>query len=214
VSFPVAVRGYDRKAVEAYVKRVNRVIAELEVSRSPQAAVRHAVDRVTEQTKSILQQARESAEKINATAREEGEQILAGAKKEAADLVVNASTDADRIKAEADQLLADTNAEAAQIRERAQTDAAEHRQRVEEEIASLQDEAGSRMRDLEADTEAVWNQRQELLDDMHGVADRLEEAARAAAARVSRQADGDEAAAEADAGDEEATVVSPPASSS
>ena len=27
VSFPVAMRGYDRDAVEAYVKRVNRVIA-------------------------------------------------------------------------------------------------------------------------------------------------------------------------------------------
>src|ERR687887_438235 len=28
-SFPVAVRGYDRAAVESYVKRANRVIAEL-----------------------------------------------------------------------------------------------------------------------------------------------------------------------------------------
>src|SRR5436190_720178 len=87
VSFPVSVRGYDRKAVEAYIQRVNRVIAELEVSRSPQAAVRHAVDRVSEQTKGILQQARESAEQITTAAREEAEEILAGAKAEAAELV-------------------------------------------------------------------------------------------------------------------------------
>ena len=42
VSFPASVRGYDRAAVDAYVKRVNRAIAELEVGRSPHAAVRHA----------------------------------------------------------------------------------------------------------------------------------------------------------------------------
>jgi DivIVA domain-containing protein len=50
VSFPTG-RGYDRQAVDAYVNQVNRLIAELEVSRSPQAAVRHALDRVGQQTK-------------------------------------------------------------------------------------------------------------------------------------------------------------------
>src|SRR5205823_3153632 len=59
VAFPAAMRGYDRDAVDAYVRRVNRVIAELEVTRSPQAAVRHAVERVGEQTKTILDEARE-----------------------------------------------------------------------------------------------------------------------------------------------------------
>jgi len=44
VSFPVAVRGYERGAVDAYIRRVNRVIAELKVSASPTAAVRHALD--------------------------------------------------------------------------------------------------------------------------------------------------------------------------
>src|ERR671930_359396 len=106
VSFPVSVRGYDRRAVDAYVQRVNRVIAELEVSRSPQAAVRHAVERVSEQTKGILQQARESGEQITAAARDEAEQIIATAKAEAADLVVNASAEADRLGAEAEEVLA------------------------------------------------------------------------------------------------------------
>lgn len=44
VSFPVSVRGYDRRAVDAYVKRANRVIAEVKVSASPSAAERHALD--------------------------------------------------------------------------------------------------------------------------------------------------------------------------
>src|SRR5262245_21291924 len=82
-SFPHSVRGYDRNAVDDYVRNVNRVIAELEVSRSPQAAVRHAVERVSEQTKTILQEARESAEKITDTAQEEADQIMADAKAKA-----------------------------------------------------------------------------------------------------------------------------------
>src|SRR5919197_1235150 len=123
VSFPHAVRGYDRHAVDAYVHRVNRVIAELEVSRSPQAAVRHAVERVSEQTKGILQQARESGEQITAAARDEAEQIIATAKAEAADLVVNASAEADRLGAEAEEVLANARAEANDIVARANAEA-------------------------------------------------------------------------------------------
>jgi DivIVA domain-containing protein len=183
VSFPVAVRGYDRRAVDAHIQRVNRVIAELEVSRSPKAAVRAAVDRVSEQTKGILQQARESAEQITAAAREEAEQVIAAAKAEAAELVVNASTDADRARAEAEQTVADARSSAAEIVARSEADAAERLRRSEEEIAALQEEAEARMRELQADTEAVWTQRRELLGDIDGMATRLQEAAAAAAAR-------------------------------
>jgi len=187
VSFPVAVRGYDRRAVEAYIHRVNRVIAELEVSRSPQAAVRHAVERVSEQTKGILQQARESAEQITATAREEAEQIVAAAKARAADLVVNADAHADGVKAEAEQALAEARAEADQVLAHAQAEAAEHQRQTKAEIAALQEEAEARMRELQADTEAVWEERRRLLGDIHGMADRLQEAAATAAARFPPQ---------------------------
>jgi DivIVA domain-containing protein len=183
VSFPVSVRGYDRRAVEVYVQRVNRVIAELEVTRSPQAAVRHAVDRVSEQTKGILQQARESAEQITDAAREEAGQIIGTAKTEAAELVVNASTEADRAKAEAEQTVAEARFAAADIVARAEAEAAERLRRSEEEIAALQEEADARMRELQADTEAVWAHRRELLGDIDGMATRLQEAAAAAAAR-------------------------------
>jgi DivIVA domain-containing protein len=196
--FAVSVRGYDRHAVDAYIQRVNRVVAELEVRGSPQAAVRHAVDRVTEQTKGILQQARESAEQITAAAHEEADRIMAGAKAEAADLVVNASTDADRARAEAEQLVASARAEADQINarakaeaektvERANEEAAERRQATREELTALQEEAEARLRELQADTEAVWNERSQVLGDIHGMAARLEEAAGAAAARLSRE---------------------------
>src|SRR5947209_19410493 len=38
--FPVALRGYDRGAVDRYVEHVNRLLAELEISSSPESAVR------------------------------------------------------------------------------------------------------------------------------------------------------------------------------
>ena len=127
VAFPVSVRGYDRKAVEVYVRRVNRVIAELEVTRSPQAAVRHAVERVSEQTKSILDEARGSAEKIMATAQAEAEEIVAQAKAKAADLVVAASTEADRVRAESEELVARSTAQAAEVVAQAKANAEELR---------------------------------------------------------------------------------------
>ena len=96
VSFPGSVRGYDRDAVDEYVKAVNQVIAELEISSSPRAAVRHALEQVGEQTSGILQRAREAAEEITASARQEADELLERAKAEAAEIVVNASTAADR----------------------------------------------------------------------------------------------------------------------
>ena len=40
------------------------------------------------------------------------------------------------------------------------------------------------MRALQADTKAVWNERDELLEEIQGMAGRLQDAAREAAARV------------------------------
>ena len=77
-SFPAAVRGYDRRAVDAYIQNINRVVAELQVSGSPAAAVRQALDRVGEQTSGILRRARETAEEITRTAGEEEEPTVAG----------------------------------------------------------------------------------------------------------------------------------------
>src|SRR5919206_846373 len=115
VQFPVSVRGYDRDAVDAFVKRVNRVIAELEISRSPQAAVRHALDRVGKQTVAVLQEARESADKLLEAARDEADAEKDRAKAEAAKLVVNASDEADRTKGEASAGLETAKAQAADI---------------------------------------------------------------------------------------------------
>jgi DivIVA domain-containing protein len=186
VTFPVGVRGYDRKAVEAYVKRVNRVIAELEVTQSPQAAVRHAVERVEEQTRSVLEEARNSAEKIAATAQAEADEIVAQAKAKAADLVVSASTESDRIRAESEERIAQAKAQAERIVAEAKANAEQHRQEVEADIAKRREEAGARLKELEADTGSLWDRRHELLSDIDRMADQLHEAAREAAGRLAR----------------------------
>src|SRR5206468_4081137 len=68
VSFGSAIGGYNRNDVDSYVERVNRLIAELEISRSPEKAVQLALERVGEQTAGILQDAQEAAEKLTAAA--------------------------------------------------------------------------------------------------------------------------------------------------
>src|SRR5207247_2371699 len=83
----------DRQAVDAYIKRVNRVIAELEVRRSPPAAVRHALEQAEEKAQGLLRAAREAGEEITTSAQREAEQNTANAKREAAELLVNTSAD-------------------------------------------------------------------------------------------------------------------------
>ena len=86
--FPVRRRGYDREAVDAYVMRVNTLVAELEANRSPEAAVKRALDRVGEQTSGILQRANEAAEEITARSRAQAYDRLEAAEREAR-LVLN-----------------------------------------------------------------------------------------------------------------------------
>jgi DivIVA domain-containing protein len=206
--FAVSVRGYDRTAVDAYRKRVNRAIAELKVSASPPAAVRHALEQAGQQVHGLLQSARETAEEITASARREAEESTARAKAEAVDLVVNASAEADRArdeaaeliasartdaeavvakaKVEGDEVRASATAEAESISARSRTEADERLQQLEEKLALLQDEAETRMGAIQADTEEVWEERRRLLDDLRGLGGRLVELADAAAARLPR----------------------------
>jgi DivIVA domain-containing protein len=225
VSFPVSVRGYDRGAVDAYVKRVNRVIAELKVRGSPPAAVRHALEQAEEKVQGLLRAAREAAAEITASAQREGEESSGRAKAEAAELIVHTSDEADRVraeadefvakaraeadgtvaraKAEADEMLAEASAEAQSTVARAEADADERRQLLEEELAALRQEAEARMREIEADTEAVWTKRDELLDGIGRTAGGLVDLANAAAAAFQRQSAGpEEEMLEAEAGAE------------
>lgn len=183
VSFPVSARGYDRRSVDAYVIRVNRLIAELEATRSPGAVVRHAFEEAKEQTDGIIRQAREMAAEITSSASNEATEITARARAEAADIVVNADAEADRARAAADAYVANAAGEAKEILAGSEKQSAERFERSKEEIAELWEEAETWLRELRAESGALWGERRALLDDVHEIAARLEEAARTAAAR-------------------------------
>ncbi len=112
--FPVVLRGYDRMAVDAFVKRMAQLVAELHATSSPEGAVRRALERVGGEVSSILQRAHETADEISAKSRSEAEDRLAAARREAEELVRGAErhvreldADVDRIWAERDRIVAD-----------------------------------------------------------------------------------------------------------
>jgi len=81
--FPVALRGYDRAAVDAYVGEVAQLVAELEATQLPETVVERALDDVGEQTSSILKRAHEAAEEIASRSRSQAEGRLDSAEREA-----------------------------------------------------------------------------------------------------------------------------------
>ena len=178
-SFAASVRGYDRREVDRYVERVNRLIAELQVSGSPKAAVRHALERVGEQTSGILQRARETAEEITTGAREEAEEttararaeaeeIVADARREASDRLADARAEADDVvaaaQARAEEMLTKARDEADSAIARARIDAEGRVRRAEDEVAALQEQATARMQELQADIAAISDERRRILD--------------------------------------------------
>ncbi|HEV3478399.1 MAG TPA: hypothetical protein VG144_03010, partial [Gaiellaceae bacterium] len=106
------------------------------------------------------------------------------AKAEAAEIVVNAGTEAERARAEAAQVVARAAAEAAEIIAEAKAEADRMLAEAREEVTTLREEGEVRLRELRADMARTWAERRDLLDDVRGIASRLEQAASRAAARV------------------------------
>jgi cell division septum initiation protein DivIVA len=160
--FPTALRGYDRVAVDEYVRQTRQLVAELQATRSPEAAVRRALERVGEQISGILQRAHETAEQITAQSRSEAEDRLEQARLEALHI----------------------------------TSAAEQQ-----------------VRDLDADTDRIWLERQRIVADAEDLARQLEALAKSAGERFPADAEAaaatvglDAAGADA-AGDEEDVIA-------
>jgi uncharacterized protein with HEPN domain len=105
--FPIAFRGYDRLAVDAYVKKTSQLVAELQSTRSPEAAVRRALERVGEQISGILQRAHETAEQITTQSRREAEDRLVVARREAAQIAAAGEQRVKDLDAETDRIWAE-----------------------------------------------------------------------------------------------------------
>jgi cell division septum initiation protein DivIVA len=136
--FATALRGYDRVAVDEYVRQTRRLVAELQATRSPEAAVRRALERVGEQISGILQRAHETAEQITAQSRTEAEDRL---------------------------------------------------QQARVEAAQIADAAEQRVRDLDADTDRIWLERERIVADAEDLAGQLVTLAKTAAERFSPDAE-------------------------
>jgi DivIVA domain-containing protein len=170
VSFAVSLRGYDRDAVDDYVARVKNLISELEAARSPEAAVRHALEQVAEQTSRVLESAGKTAEEIGLNARRQAEETTASAESKAAEIRAQAQK-------ESEELLGRSKTEAETLLSQARTEAAEERQRAEEEISARWREAEERMHRLRSDTDSVRDERRKLVEDVREIAARVEAAA-------------------------------------
>jgi DivIVA domain-containing protein len=120
VEFPTALRGYDRIAVDAYVHKTSQLVAELQATRSPDAAIRRALERVGEEVSGILQRAHETAERITSQSRSEAEDRLEAARLEAAQIVSSAEERVRELDAETDRIWAERHRIVEDTRELAQ----------------------------------------------------------------------------------------------
>jgi DivIVA domain-containing protein len=112
--FPTAMRGYDREAVDEYVRDTERLVAELQAVRSPESAVRRALTRAGSQISGVLRRAHETAAEITAKSRSEAEDRLERARAEADELLETAErrvrdldADTDRIWLDRQRIMAD-----------------------------------------------------------------------------------------------------------
>jgi cell division initiation protein len=115
VQFPTAMRGYDRAAVDAYVSRVNRLLAELQITAAPESAIRHALDEVADETRGLLERAHETAEEITRRSRAQADDRVQRAEGEGDEVRKAADDYAREIRAVADKQLHALQADADRI---------------------------------------------------------------------------------------------------
>lgn len=120
-SFAVVMRGYDRNAVDEFVREVVEPVGELEGRQSHESVIQRALEEVGEETAGILQRAHETADEIAARSRAQAEGRLQRAEREADMLRAQAN-------AYSEQLVVDTRL------------LWEERQRLIEDIRQLADE--------------------------------------------------------------------------
>jgi cell division septum initiation protein DivIVA len=116
--FPLAPFGYNRTAVDEQLARLERELDELRSKREPLGSITDELERIGEQTASILVVAHDQAHQTTRMAQEQ-----------------------------ADRCVADAAANA----------------------VAMTEDAKQRLRDLDNETDAIWRERERLLEDVRGV---------------------------------------------
>jgi DivIVA domain-containing protein len=104
VSFPLALRGYERTAVDRHLSQLAELVSELEARQLRENVVQRALDEVGEQTSSILQRAHETADEMAAQSRAQAEGRIQRAEREAAITRREADSYAEQIAEDTRQL--------------------------------------------------------------------------------------------------------------
>jgi DivIVA domain-containing protein len=82
-SFPLAVRGYDRRAVDEFLDELRALVNNLEAHQTREGVVQKALDELGEETAGILQRAHETADEIATRSRAQADGRLQRAEREA-----------------------------------------------------------------------------------------------------------------------------------
>lgn len=98
--FPLALRGYDRAAVDAWREEIAAMVEHLEQQAPRDTAVKRALDEVGQETAAILQHAHEAAEEIEARSRSQADGRLQRAEREAEEAIGEAEGRAARLEAD------------------------------------------------------------------------------------------------------------------
>ena len=174
VEFPIALRGYSREAVDAYVGYVNQVVHELRMNRSPRSAIRKALDRAGGQAGELLRDARTQADAILASAQCEADTVREHAREEALDTMLRAGSDADATRAagaaDAERLREEGRRDLEAARARMNQELGEHRARiaaVNAERAAAVETAHALAARLQALSDAPQSAPGELTDALH-----------------------------------------------
>jgi cell division septum initiation protein DivIVA len=102
--FPLVIRGYDRRMVEEHVELLTGRLAELEAMQSPSVAVQEALERVANDTGSILKEAHETADGVLSRARGEADRMVREARDEADRMIASAEARVRQLAIDTDSL--------------------------------------------------------------------------------------------------------------
>lgn len=139
--FSAAIRGYDRDEVDRYMNHVNRLLAELQFTSTPESAIRHALESVSAETNGMLEGAQLKADDITRRSRSKAD-----------DRVQEATQEAQKLHQASEQ-------EAAETRDAAAREAQEVREAAERHARKIREAAEARVRELETDAEAMREER-------------------------------------------------------
>ncbi len=152
VQFPQAVRGYDRVAVDRYVDDVRALVAELEASSSPDAAVQRAIEEISDETRDVLLRAQQSAQEITTRARDRAEALLERTERETSEARATTERETSEARATTEREVSDLRAtarhEVEQLWNTAQHEVSELRANAQREVEELRATAQREVEDL------------------------------------------------------------------